>query len=73
MMRAPDLLRHLVELESPTGDAKRIAHIGSFLAAELAGLVIGVEAIGGSFVEPMLVGSGTGLSPLAVQIGRAHV
>ena len=38
MMRAPDLLRHLVELESPTGDAQRIAHIGSFLAAELAGL-----------------------------------
>ncbi|MBX3378803.1 MAG: AI-2E family transporter [Phycisphaeraceae bacterium] len=32
----------------------------------VAGLVIGVEIVGGSFVEPMLVGSGTGLSPLAV-------
>jgi len=32
----------------------------------VAGLVIGVEVLGGSFVEPMLVGSGTGLSPLAV-------
>jgi len=32
----------------------------------VAGLVIGVEVLGGSFIEPMLVGSGTGLSPLAV-------
>ncbi|MGH7241919.1 MAG: AI-2E family transporter [Phycisphaerales bacterium] len=32
----------------------------------VAGLVITVETLGGSFVEPMLVGSGTGLSPLAV-------
>jgi len=32
----------------------------------VAGLVIGVETLGGSFIEPMLVGSGTGLSPLAV-------
>lgn len=32
----------------------------------VAGIVIGAEVIGGSFVEPMLVGSGTGLSPLAV-------
>ena len=32
----------------------------------VAGLVVGVEVLGGSFVEPMLVGSGTGLSPLAV-------
>ena len=38
MMRPADLLHHLVELESPTGDAARIAHIGSFLAAELAAL-----------------------------------
>jgi glutamate carboxypeptidase len=36
MMPAADLLRHLVELESPTGDDTRIAHIGAFLAAELA-------------------------------------
>lgn len=32
----------------------------------VAGVVIGAEVIGGSFVEPLLVGSGTGLSPLAV-------
>lgn len=32
----------------------------------VAGIVIGAEVIGGSFVEPLLVGSGTGLSPLAV-------
>ena len=38
MMPAADLLHRLVELESPTGDAMRIAHIGSFLAAELAAL-----------------------------------
>ncbi len=37
-MSAPDLLRRLVELESPTGDAERIAHIGSFLSAELQAL-----------------------------------
>jgi glutamate carboxypeptidase len=37
-MRPPDLLRRLVELESPTGDAERIAHIGSFLSAELQAL-----------------------------------
>jgi len=38
MMRPPELLRRLVELESPTGDAQRIAHVGEFIAAELAGL-----------------------------------
>ena len=38
MMRPVDLLRRLVELESPTGDRQRIAHIGSFLAAELQAL-----------------------------------
>jgi glutamate carboxypeptidase len=38
MMRPVDLLRRLVELESPTGDVLRIAHIGSFLAAELQAL-----------------------------------
>jgi glutamate carboxypeptidase len=43
MMRPPELLRHLVELESPTGDAQRIAHIGSFLAAELDAL--GAEVV----------------------------
>lgn len=32
----------------------------------VAGVVIGAEVIGGSFVEPLLVGSGTGISPLAV-------
>ena len=37
-MRPVELLRHLVELESPTGDAERMRHIGRFLAAELEGL-----------------------------------
>lgn len=32
----------------------------------VAGLVIAAEALGGSFAEPLIVGSGTGLSPLAV-------
>jgi glutamate carboxypeptidase len=44
MMDAVELLRRLVELESPTGDSERIGHIGRFLAAEL-------EALGGR-VEP---------------------
>jgi glutamate carboxypeptidase len=39
-MDAVELLRRLVELESPTGDSERIGHIGRFLAAEL-------EALGG--------------------------
>ncbi len=38
MMDAVELLRRLVELESPTGDPERIGHIGRFLAAELEGL-----------------------------------
>jgi glutamate carboxypeptidase len=38
MMQPVDMLRHLVELESPTGDATRMAHIRGFLAAELTGL-----------------------------------
>ena len=37
-MRPVELLRHLVELESPTGDAERMRHIGQFLGAELEGL-----------------------------------
>ena len=37
-MRPVELLRHLVELESPTGDAVRMAHIGRFLEAEFEGL-----------------------------------
>src|SRR5689334_11262245 len=37
-MRPVELLRHLVELESPTGDAERMHHIGRFLGAELAAL-----------------------------------
>ena len=36
MMKPVDTLRRLVELESPTGDPARIAHIGEFIAAELA-------------------------------------
>jgi glutamate carboxypeptidase len=38
MMKAVELLRHLVELESPTGDRERIGHIGMFLSAELKAL-----------------------------------
>jgi glutamate carboxypeptidase len=38
MMDAVDLLRRLVELESPTGDPERMGHIGRFLAAELESL-----------------------------------
>jgi glutamate carboxypeptidase len=46
MMEPVDLLRHLVELESPTGDRERIAHIRSFLGAELAGLGGAVDVRG---------------------------
>lgn len=38
MMKPVDTLRRLVELESPTGDPARIAHIGEFISAELASL-----------------------------------
>ena len=38
MMAPVDMLRRLVEMESPTGDAARMSHIRSFLAAELTAL-----------------------------------
>jgi glutamate carboxypeptidase len=38
MMDSVELLRRLVELESPTGDPERIGHIGRFIAAELEAL-----------------------------------
>ncbi len=38
MMDSVELLRRLVELESPTGDRDRISHIGQFLGAELEAL-----------------------------------
>ena len=38
MMKPVDTLRRPVELESPTGDPSRIAHIGEFISAELASL-----------------------------------
>ena len=38
MMDPVDMLRRLVEMESPTGDAARMSHIRSFLAAELTAL-----------------------------------
>ena len=38
MMGPVDMLRRLVEMESPTGDAARMSHIRSFLAAELTAL-----------------------------------
>jgi glutamate carboxypeptidase len=50
MMEPVELLRHLVELESPTGDAERIAHIGRFIAAELAALGATVELRGEALV-----------------------
>jgi|SRR5689334_11011554 len=50
MMEPVELLRHLVELESPTGDAERIAHIGRFIAAELAALGATVEFRGEALV-----------------------
>ena len=46
MMDAVELLRRLVELESPTGDAERIGHIGRFVAAEAAALGGRVEMRG---------------------------
>src|SRR6185437_13581532 len=38
MMDSVELLRRLVELESPTGDRERIGHIGRFIGAELEAL-----------------------------------
>ncbi len=45
-----DLLQRLVELESPTGDAERIAHIGRFLTAELEALGAAVSMHGQALV-----------------------
>jgi glutamate carboxypeptidase len=50
-MNALELLQRLVELESPTSDLERIAHIGRFLSAELESLGAEVETVG-----PHLVG-----------------
>jgi glutamate carboxypeptidase len=50
MMSPVELLRHLVELESPTGDANRMAHIGRFVAAELEGLGASVALHGEAVV-----------------------
>jgi glutamate carboxypeptidase len=49
-MTAVELLRRLVELESPTGDAERIAHIGHFLSAELEAVGAVVEQRGAALV-----------------------
>jgi glutamate carboxypeptidase len=38
MMESVELLRRLVELESPTGDRERIGHIARFIGAELEAL-----------------------------------
>ncbi len=62
MMPPVDLLRHLVELESPTGDAERIAHIGRFLSAELGSLGADVEFDGQCLIARL----GTGGSPLVL-------
>jgi glutamate carboxypeptidase len=59
-MTAVELLHRLVELESPTADSERIAHIGRFIAAELESLQARVESRG-----PHLVGRiGAGDQPL---------
>ncbi|MDX6553283.1 MAG: glutamate carboxypeptidase [Gaiellales bacterium] len=60
MMAALELLRRMVELESPTGDADRINHLGSFLSAELAGLGGKVERDGQHLVSI----HGNGRSPI---------
>jgi glutamate carboxypeptidase len=51
MMRPVELLRRMVELESPTGDADRITHLGSFIAAELSALGGTVEREGQHLVS----------------------
>jgi glutamate carboxypeptidase len=58
MMAPVELLRHLVELESPTGDAERIAHIGRFVAAELEALGASVRMCGESVVGEWTDGGG---------------
>ena len=50
MMPPIELLQRLVELESPTGDAERIAHIGRFISAELQGLGASVTQHGEAVV-----------------------
>lgn len=46
MMEPVESLRRLVELESPTGDAARIAHAGSRLRVQLSGCVTGGDVCG---------------------------
>src|SRR5438093_1850478 len=57
-MTAVELLRRLVELESPTTDAERITHIGRFLAAELESLGGRVDARGPHLIARLDGGSG---------------
>jgi len=60
MMGPLQLLQRMVELESPTGDADRLNHLGSFLSAELS-------ALGGRVVregQHLVSTHGNGRSPL---------
>ncbi len=61
MMDAVELLRRLVELESPTGDAERIGHIGRFLAAELEALGARVALRGQHLTAQLGPGDGPAL------------
>jgi glutamate carboxypeptidase len=58
MMPPVELLRRLVELESPTGDRERIARIGRFLAAELEALGARVRFEGEALVGRIGEGDG---------------
>src|SRR3954464_12341354 len=60
MMAALELLRRMVELESPAGAAQRLNHLGSFLAAELAGLGGTIEREGQHLVST----HGNGRAPI---------
>src|SRR2546423_1389481 len=60
-MTALELLRRLVELESPTSDSERLSHIGLFIAAELESLGGRVEFRG----RPLLARMGNGRAPAA--------
>ena len=61
-MTALELLRRLVELESPTSDSERLSHIGLFIAAELESLGGRVEFRGRHLVARM----GNGGPPLVL-------
>ena len=57
MMQPVDMLRHLVELESPTGDVTRMAHIREFLGAELANGIDRTWAMINRHIEDVAAGT----------------